>query len=59
MTYTYKCDKEHVFEVQKPLKDINRVEKCPRCGAVSERIIRHTNLVVYKTGGFYNTGDLQ
>jgi len=36
MNYPYKCKQGHIFEVMKPVSQIDRPEKCPECGEITE-----------------------
>lgn len=56
MTYDYKCPKcNHREEIQKPMADMNREEKCGKCGEVTERQISVPGGIHFKGGGFYAT----
>ena len=36
--YTYNCKKHGNFDVDKPMSESSRPEKCPECGAEAERV---------------------
>lgn len=51
--YEYQCPKcQHVFEEMVSLSQAHGEEPCPRCGALSPRMISHTSFVL-KGGGWY------
>lgn len=57
-TYELRCEKPeclHEFEVLKSVKDYDREEPCPLCGAIAARRFTTTNPVHFKGGGWHNT----
>lgn len=38
MTYSYECPVCGEFEVEKPIAECSRPEKCPKCGADANRV---------------------
>lgn len=53
-TYEYRCAKGHHFELFQSMSD-EPVDKCPECGAQSERILSAGAGVIFKGSGFYIT----
>jgi len=54
-TYEYQCQKcAHAFEVFHSMKD-NTVEKCPKCGGKTKRLIGPGSGIIFKGTGFYAT----
>jgi len=53
-TYEYRCAKGHHFELFQSMSD-EPVDKCPECGAASERILSAGAGVIFKGSGFYIT----
>lgn len=54
-TYDYKCnDCGYRFEKFQNIKD-NPVEKCPKCGGRTKRLIGIGAGIIFKGNGFYHT----
>ena len=53
-TYEYRCAKGHHFELFQSMTD-EPVEKCPECGAKSERLLSSGAGLIFKGSGFYIT----
>jgi putative FmdB family regulatory protein len=53
-TYEYRCQNGHEFEVFQRMSE-PPVDKCPQCGAASERKLSAGAGVLFKGSGFYIT----
>lgn len=38
MIYPYECPEHGAFEVEKPISECSRPERCPKCGADASRV---------------------
>lgn len=57
MTYTYECETHGTFDVEKPISECARQEKCPKCGKEASRVWGLSNIddTMYKRENWRKT----